>query len=63
MAHYKSLLWVLFNIKVIKRKRKEIAKIRIKSDIELMNDKVILNKSIVKIYYIFLKKKYSEIIK
>ena len=63
IAHYKSLLWVLFNIKVIKRKRKEIAKIRIKSDIELMNDKVILNKSIVKIYYIFLKKKYSEIIK
>ena len=62
IAHYKSLLWILLNIKVIKRKRKEVSKIRTKNDIDLMNDKVILNKSIVKLYYIFFKRKYSEII-
>ena len=54
IAHYKALLSILFNLKLIAEKRNFIRKIRLIDDNTLFNKKIVLNKSIV-IRYFFMR--------
>lgn len=59
--HLKALFYVLFNIKHLWKRRQLISKIRQVSDKSLFDQKIFLNESIVKKYFLFKQKKYSQI--
>ena len=61
IAHYKSIFWIIINFNLISKKRKIINTIRKKSDLELLENKIILNQSIVKLYFINKKKTYTDL--
>ena len=60
IAHYISLISIIFQIPNIYRRRKDINKIRIKSDKFIFNQNIILNESVVKKYFLFRNKTYNE---
>tara|TARA_Y100001970_G_scaffold291287_1_gene427862 strand:- start:1089 stop:2123 length:1035 start_codon:yes stop_codon:yes gene_type:complete len=61
LMHYKALLSVLFNIKLIINRREKNKLIRKISDLELLNQNNIKNKSIVILYFLFGKKTFQEL--
>jgi len=61
ILHYKTLIFLLFNFNYIIKRRKFNKKIRVVKDYELFKEKIILNNSIVKKYFLFRMKKFNEI--
>ena len=61
LMHYKALLSVLFNIKLIINRREKNKLIRKISDLELFNQNNIKNQSIVILYFLFGKKTFQEL--
>ena len=59
--HLKALIYLLFNIKYLWKRRQLISKIRKVSDKSLFDQKVFLNESIVKKYFLFQQKKYTQL--
>ena len=59
--HYLALLWIVFNLNYLIGRRKKNKSIRNKTDKEIFNKGVILSKSIVKLYFLLGRKKYSEL--
>jgi len=59
--HIKAFLYLLLNIKHLYKRRKLVSKIRKVSDKSLFDQKIFLNESIVKKYFLLQKKKYSQI--
>ena len=60
IAHYLSILSIIINIPVIYKRRKFIKKIRVKNDKFIFDQKIILNQSIVKKYFLFSKKIFNN---
>jgi len=60
IAHYFSIISVLFNITNIYKRRKKINKIRIKDDKFLFDKNIIFNQSAVRKYFLFRKKTYNK---
>ena len=61
-AHYRAILYLLFNINHLNKRRQLIAKIRKLPDKFLFESNIILNESIVKKYFIFGKNKFNQVI-
>ena len=59
--HYLALFWVVFNFGTIISRRIKNKKIRLRTDKEIFKEGVILSKSIVILYYLLRKKKYSDL--
>ena len=59
-AHYLAIFYILFNIKFLYEKRKQVNKIRIISDKKIFDQKIILNKSIVSNYFFYKKKTFDQ---
>lgn len=60
-AHYMAIIFIVFNVKFLLQRRKKINKIRIITDKEILDQKIIFNESIVKKYFIFRKVKFNDI--
>jgi len=60
IAHYFSIISIILNIPTIYKRRKIINKFRIKDDKFIFNQKIILNESIVKKYFLFRNKIYNN---
>jgi len=58
--HYKTFFFLLFNIPYLLKRRNFINKMRLKDDEKIFNQKVILNKSIVKNYFLLNKKYFNN---
>jgi len=63
ISHYIALISLFLNLKSLFLRRKLIKNIRIKTDRDLFDKKIIFNRSIVNLYFLFNRKKYSDIIK
>jgi len=59
--HYRTFFFLLFNINYLIKRRKFIKKIRVVDDKKIFDQKVVLNNSIVKKYFLFNKKYYTDI--
>ena len=59
--HYLAILWIVFNFNVIISRRRKNKKIRNQSDKEIFNKEIILSKSIVRLYFLLGRKKYSDL--
>ena len=59
--HYIAFIWIIFNFRFITRRRKFIKKIRIVSDKDIFNKKIIFKKSIVISYFLFRVKKFKNL--
>mgnify|MGYP006086142885 CR=1 FL=1 len=59
--HIKALIYLLFNIKHLWKRRQLISRIRKVSDKSLFDQNLFLNESIVKKYFLFQQKKYSQL--
>ena len=62
ISHYIAIISVFFNLRFIAKRRKLITSIRTKTDRDLFDKKIIFNRSIVNLYFLFNKRKYSDII-
>ena len=58
--HYSALLWIVFNPLIIVKRRKAISLVRALPDSSIL--KIILKKSIVFQYFIFNKKRFSDLV-
>ena len=61
LNHYLALLWLLFNVPVIIKRREKIKSIKIKNNNSLFNDKLIVSFSVLFKYYLFNKKTYDKL--
>ena len=61
LMHYKALVYLLFNINYLIKRRKFNSKIRIKSDSNILSQSFILKESIVKKYFLLNNKTYNKI--
>ena len=59
--HYLALLWIVFNLNYLIGRRKKNKSIRNITDKEIFNKGVVLPKSIVKMYFLYGKKKYTDL--
>ena len=61
LMHYKALIYLLFNINYIIKRRSFNSKIRTKNDTDILSQSFILNESIVKKYFLLNNKTYNKI--
>ena len=61
ISHYIALISLFLNLKSLFLRRKLIKNIRIKTDRDLFDKKIIFNRSIVNLYFLFNRKKYSDL--
>ncbi len=59
--HYLAIFWVVFNFNIIISRRRKNKIIRSKTDKEIFNKGVILSKSIIILYFLLGRKKYSDL--
>jgi len=59
--HYVAFFWLISHLGIIKKRRYLINKIRCVKDIDILNKKIIFNRSVVMNYFLFRNKKYQDL--